>query len=67
MCVRVCMCVCAGAPVCSYSCINARILDCPAFDQYGIRMKKLAMSGPVQYQTKFTQSDIFLVRYQTEI
>jgi hypothetical protein len=38
-----------------------------ASDQSGTRMKKLTMTGQVRYQTKPSQSGIFLVQYRTEI
>jgi hypothetical protein len=41
--------------------------DCLASDQSGTRMKKLTMPGQVQYQTKPSQSCIFLVLYRTKI
>ncbi len=43
------------------------MLDCPASNQSGTGLKKLTMPGIVWYRTKLWQSDIFLVRYQTEI
>ncbi len=41
--------------------------DCPASGQSGTGLKKTKMPKPVRYQTKLTQSGIFLVRYQTKI
>jgi hypothetical protein len=41
--------------------------DCPASDQSGTGLKKLTMTGIVQYRTKPKQSGIFLVQYRTEI
>jgi hypothetical protein len=44
------------------------MLDCPASDQSGTEMKKNNDApGPVQYRIKPMESDIFLVRYRTEI
>jgi hypothetical protein len=41
--------------------------DCPAVSYSGTGMKKLKMSYPVRYRTKPMQSNIFSVRYRTEI
>ncbi len=41
--------------------------DCPGSGQSGTGLKKLMMPKPVRYQTKLTQSGIFLVRYRTKI
>jgi hypothetical protein len=59
----VCMCKCVFV----FMCINAGMPDCPASDQSGTGLKKLAMPGQVRYWTKPRQSGIFLVRYRTEI
>jgi hypothetical protein len=59
------MCECMFVYV--FVCINARMPDCPAFDQSGTGMKKLTMPGQVWYRTKPRQSGIFLVQYRTEI
>jgi hypothetical protein len=52
--------------MCVFVYINAGMLDCPASDQSGTRMKKLTMPGQVRYQTKPRQSGIFLVWNWTE-
>ncbi len=41
--------------------------DRPASSQSGTGLKKLMMPEQVRYQTKLTQSGIFLVRYRTKI
>jgi hypothetical protein len=43
------------------------MLDCPASEQSGTRLKKLMMPEQVWYRTKLTQSGIFLFRYRTKI
>ncbi len=57
---------CVFVFVCMFVCINAGMPDCPASDQSGTRMKKVTMPGQVWYQTKPTQSGVFLVRYRNE-
>jgi hypothetical protein len=47
-------------------CVNARMPNCLASDQYGTGMKKLMMPGMVRYRTMPRQSRIFLVWYRTE-
>jgi hypothetical protein len=46
---------------------NAGMPDRPASSQSGTGLKKITMPEQVRYQTKLTQSGIFLVRYWTKI
>ncbi len=53
-------------------CVHVRVYKCrnaglSGIDQFGTRLKKLTKPGIVWYRTKPRQSNIFLVRYQTEI